>query len=813
MVCRSPRLRICLLVTALVLTGSLPLQAETTPEQLFEKHIRPVLATRCVKCHGEKKQEGHLRLDSREGMLKGGDSGPAIVPGKPDETLIIEAMRYESFEMPPTGQLSEKTVEPFVEWIAAGAVWPDHGEPIREISGLITESDRDWWAFRPLTKPDVPLAEGDHWSQNEIDRFIAQRLNEQKLSPAPRATRTELVRRLYFDLIGLPPSPEEIDAFLQDDSPDAWEKLVDRLLADPRYGEKWGRYWLDVVRFAESDGWNQDAFRPHLYRYRDYVVKSFNDDKPYPQFVREQLAGDEIPDASPDAVVATGFLRLGIYEYNQRDAKGHWNDIINEMTDVTGDVFLGMGMACARCHDHKFDPLLQRDYFKLRAFFEPIVWRDDVPKPFASDEERAEYETKLAEWEAATADIRAEIDALLKPYYDRKWESTVEKFPLDIQACFNKPIEERTSWDQQMTYLIERQFWDEGGGPLKSMKKEDKEKHDELKKKLAEFDNIKPKAPAELMVATDFPGAISPTVIPDDPEHTPIPPGFLTVLSEVSTTFEPEPIEELKTTGRRTALAEWIGQDDNPLTTRVIVNRIWQQHFGKGIVPTASDFGHLGLPPTHPELLDWLTVTFAEDGWSFKKLHKRILMSAAWQQSSHHPQDVEYQEIDPGEELLWRFNVQRLSAEQIRDSILAASGELQERVGGPSVSGTTPRRSLYIKQIRNTPDTFLHLFDVANGLKSVAERNITTTPLQSLMMINGDWVLGRASKFAERLQQKKFGTTDETITYAVRQTWGREPTSDELTTAVEFVGSPIDNDRLTDFCHVLLNSSEFMYVE
>jgi len=804
--------RFLLIAICLVLVMPEALRAES-PDKLFEEQIRPVLATKCIKCHGPKKQEGNLRLDSQQAMLKGGDSGPAIVPGKPGESLIIEAMRYESYEMPPTGQLPEKVVTPFVDWIAGNATWPDHGEPIREISGLITQADREWWAFQPLKKPEVPQLKTDSWSHNEIDVFVLQRLTDKGLTPASRATRTELARRLYFNLIGLLPTSEELDVYLRDETPQAWEKLIDRLLADKRYGEHWGRYWLDVVRYAESDGWNQDAYRPNIYHYRDYVVNSFNEDKPYPVFVKEQLAGDEIPNADADAIVATGFLRLGIYEYNQRDAKSHWNDIINEMTDVAGDVFLGMGMACARCHDHKFDPLLQRDYFKLRAFFEPIIWKDDVPQPFATVEEEEAYNAQQAKWEEATANIRAEIDALLKPYYDRKWKSTVEKFPLDIQACFNTPPEERTSWDEQMTYLISRQFTDEGGGPLKSMKKEDKEKHEELKKKLAEFDNLKPKQPTKLMAATDFHGAISPTVIPDDPEKTSIQPGFLSVLSEVSTTLSPESYEERKTTGRRTALAEWITKPDNPLTTRVIVNRIWQQHFGKGIVPTASDFGHLGLPPTHPELLDWLTVTFVEDGWSFKKLHKRILMSSTWQQASHHPDASLYQEKDPGEDLMWRFPVQRLSAEQIRDSILAVSGELQQKIGGPSVGGTSPRRSLYIKQIRNTPDEFLHLFDVANGLKSVAERNITTTPLQSLMMINGDWVLGRAKKFAERLKKQKLESSEETIIFATRLAWGREPTSDELTNAVQFIGTPINDDRLTDFCHVLLNSSEFMYVE
>ncbi len=741
-------------LTALVATlCSLPavVRAESDEAKGFEQHIRPLLASQCVKCHGPAKQEGGLRLDSLEAMLAGGDSGPVLVPGEIDESLIVEAIRYESYEMPPAGKLPDAEIAQLVDWVAAGAVWPEHGEPIRETSGEISDSDRQWWAFQPLHQAEVPQVAGDDWSRSEIDRFIYQRLAEHEMTPAPQASKQQLVRRLYYDLVGVPPTPAETAAFLADESPAAWEQLIDKLLDDQRYGEHWGRYWLDLVRYAESDGWNQDAYRPHIWRYRDYVVKSFNQDKPYPQFVREQLAGDEIPGGDPETLTATGYLRLGIYEYNQRDARSHWNDIMNELTDVTADVFLGMGMACARCHDHKFDPILQKDYFRLRAFFEPIIWRDDVPQ--ADARQLAEYEAQHAQWQAATAEIQDQIDALLKPYYDRKWASTVDKFPLDIQACFYKPVEQRTSWEHQMAYLIERQFLEEGGGPLQSMKKEDKELHEELKKRLAEFDHLKPEALPTLMTAADFPHAISPTVISDGPEAEPIEPGYLTVLCDGSPA-EPQPLENVASSGRRTALAQWIGQGDNPLTTRVIVNRVWQQHFGQGIVPTASDFGRLGLPPTHPQLLDWLTLKFVADGWSLKKLHKRILMSAVWQQSSLHPQAAEYQMKDPSEELLWRFRVNRLTAEQIRDSALLASGELEQQIGGPSVAGSAPRRSLYVKFQRNNPDTFLQLFDVANGLVSIAERNKTTTPVQSLMMLNGAWTLQRAEKMAARLRRK-----------------------------------------------------------
>ncbi len=808
------RRRLIIVVLAMQLSAAL-CAAEDSQATWFEKRVRPVLVGKCLKCHGEKKQEGNLRLDSLESMLRGGDSGPAIVPGRPGESLLIEAVRYDSFEMPPSDQLPPRLIRDLELWVTRGAPWPRHEGVLRAQSSEITALDQQWWAFQPLEKPPVPQSEGDDWSSNEIDRFVYRKLAEQGMRPAPPADKAELVRRLYFDLIGLPPTPQQIDDFLADDSQDAWSRLIDTLLADERYGEHWARYWLDIVRYSESDGWNQDAYRPHIWRYRDYVVQAFNDDKPYPEFVREQLAGDEIPSDSPTALAATGFLRLGIYEYNQRDAKSHWDDILNEMTDVAGDVFLGMGMACARCHDHKFDPLLQKDYFQLRAFFEPVIWRDDLQ--FATAQEKALHAKSLEAWEQQTQELQTEIQQLLSPYYDRKWQSTVDKFPLDIQACFHKPLAARTSWEHQMAYLVSRQFMEEGGGPLKNMKEADKEQYESLQKQLAEFDHCKPAALPPLMAATDFAGPVSPTVIPDDPAQTPIAPGFLSVLTGLVTAEPTEPAGA--SSGRRTALAEWIGQPDNPLTTRVIVNRIWQEHFGKGIVSTANDFGHLGRPPTHPELLDWLTSTFVAGGWSIKDLHKRILMSATWRQSARHPEAADYQERDPNEDLLWRARVRRLKAEQIRDAMLMISGELLPQIGGPSVDGSEPRRSLYVKSFRNTPDEFLHAFDIANGLKSVSERNITTTPSQSLLMINGDATLQRAEKLAQRMLAGEL-TLLASLNAAFRATWGRDATESELQDAAKFVAADgdaasgaLDPDKLIDFCHVLLNSNEFLYVD
>ena len=814
----------CLLAAGIVLAVPVVGVGQEPAAVQFEKQVRPLLVKHCIKCHGPRKQEGGLRLDSREAILKGGETGPAVVAGKPAESLLLEAVRYESLEMPPAGQLTKQAIGQLENWIALGVSWPQASQSIRESEGGISAADRRWWAFVPLSKPRPPSIRRDDWSQNEIDRFVLRRLRDNQMQPASRADRATLVRRLYFDLLGLPPTPAELDSFLLDTSPDAWEKLVDRLLDDERYGEHWARYWLDLVRYSDSDGWNQDAYRPVIWRYRDYVVRAFNEDKPYPQFVRQQLAGDEMGDDDPQHLDAAGFLRLGLYEYNQRDAVGHWNDIMNEMTDVAGDVFLGMSMACARCHDHKFDPLPQQDYFKLRAFFEPIVWRDDLPA--ATQAEQQEYQQKLAAWQQATSEIQARIDALLEPYNERKWKSTVDKFPLDIQACFHKPVSERNSWEHQMAYLVSRQFIEEAGGPLKNITKEDKERHEVLLKELAAFDHLKPGPLPELMTVSDFSGTTAATVIPDDPDEKSIEPGFLSVL-----TPEPRgrrgnelaisrPAGKEDSSGRRTALAEWIGRPDNPLTNRVLVNRIWQQHFGEGIVPTPNNFGKMGQLPTHPELLDWLAVTFVENGWSIKQLHKRILMSATWQQSAHHPEANRYQQQDPAEALLWRARVHRLRAEQIRDAMLSISGELEQTVGGPGVEASAPRRSLYVKVFRNTTETFLHAFDAAGGLKSIAVRNTTTTPTQSLLLINGTYALGRAEKMADRLVEINFADAAGLVDHAIRLTWGRGPTEAEAASSLAFLEvtggqepAMIERQGLIDFCHILFNANEFLYLD
>lgn len=768
-------------------------QADTAAKtKFFETRIRPLLAARCFKCHGEEKQSGGLRVDALSTLLEGGESGAALVAGKPDESLMVEAIRWESYEMPPSGKLPDEEIALLTKWISDGAFWPEHDAVLRDdtpATPRISDEDRQWWAFQPVADPPVPPMNSNGWVRNEIDHFIIEKQNKAGISPAPEANRRTLIRRIYADLIGLPPRNEDIQAFVNDQSSTAWENLIDRLLDSPQYGERWGRHWLDLVRYSESDGYRADGYRPTMWRYRDWVIRSFNEDKPFDQFVREQIAGDELDPHNPDAVIATAYWRLYLYEYNQRDVRGHWRAIIDELTDITGEAFLGMSIGCAKCHDHKFDPILREDYFRLQAFFSSIEPRDDIA--LATPREKAAFDKQQREWESKTQSIRDQIAAINAPYLASKRRSAVEKFPPDVREIANQPESEWSTHDRQLMNLVQRQI-DFEYSRLK-LKEDDQKKVDELKKKLAEFDHLKPAPFPVSLTVTDAGPSPTPAVIPGDRKQREILPGTLTVLN-------PDPMEiarpELapESTGRRAALARWLTSSDNPLSTRVIVNRIWQYHFGSGIVETSSDFGHLGEHPSHPELLDWLTTYFVENGQSFKTLHRLILNSATYRQSAAHPDAKRISLIDPRNRLRWRSDIRRLAAEQIRDSILFASGELNTSAGGPAVSAKTPRRSIYTKVVRNSPDPLLKAFDAADGFNSTAERDVTTTPTQSLLMMNGDWILDRARAFSRRVDasvasQRSPGSDiyHETVQTAWELALGRSPSDVELSSAVRYL--------------------------
>lgn len=754
--------------------------------KFFEMKIRPLLARHCLECHSAESQKGGLRLDSRTAILKGGESEePAIVPGRPDESPLIAAVRYESYEMPPQEQLPEKDIAILVKWIELGAPWPggDDSLIIRQDSDRITDQDRKWWAVQPVVEPKLPDA-GAGWVRNEIDRFIARKLDAAGLAPAREADRHELVRRAYFDLHGLPPTPQQIDAFVKDDRPDAWQRLIRELLDSPRYGERWAQHWLDVVRYAESDGYNEDAFRPDASAFRDYVIRSLNDDKPYDQFVREHLAGDEINPDDPDVFIGTAYLRHGVYEWNQRNARMHWGLIINEMTRVTGEAFLGIGIGCAECHDHKYDPILQKDYFGLQAFLSSVAW--PIDRELATSDAIAAHRTKRQTWEEATQAIRDEMQSLAKDAFDGNQKYIIEQFPDDIQAIYHKPESEKTTYDKQLSYLVYRQAHRAATRfdyvkALKS-KPEKLKRYQELQAELKKFDSLKPEPLPNAFVATDIGREPAPTFLLTRTTKEAVEPSFLTLLGQT-----PDIKPTATSTGRRTALANWIADENNPLSTRVIVNRVWQRHFGRGIVPTPNDFGTLGEPPSHPELLDWLTRRFLEAGWKIKPLHKLIMNSAAYRQTSRREPSPTEDQADPTNRLLWRSPPQRLDAEQVRDAILAVSGELKQRDGGASVSGTTPYRSVYVKKLRNRPDEMLGGFDAPLGFESTPDRISTTTPIQSLLLVNGSWSLERSRAFARRLLSGKQELEAGDIRAAYQLVFNRDATDDEISEALAFL--------------------------
>jgi mono/diheme cytochrome c family protein len=801
-----------------------PAVASPAAAQFFETKVRPVLAEHCFKCHGDvKKPKGELRLDSLSGMLAGGDQGPAIVPRHPDKSLLVKAINWTGdLKMPPTKKLDREQIADLTQWIAMGAPWPGGDKPLvaRKDDFHISDKDRAHWSFQPIRRPALPAVKNPKWVSNPVDAFILAGLESKGLRPNPPASPRELVRRVYYDLIGLPPTPEQVEAFVKDPSPDAYETLIERLFESPHYGEKWGRHWLDLVRFAETNSYERDNPKPHTWRYRDYVIRAFNENTPLDQFIRDQLAGDELRPDDPEALIATGYHRLGIWDDEPSDAVLARYDGLDDIIATTSQIFLGLTIDCARCHNHKIDPIPQKDYYRLLAFFHNINHfknggpTDEQPI-FANRKAREQYVAAVGKLADQRRALGAEIARL--------------------EEAFRVAYEERFKAAPNIKRLI---------GGKEGMELLGDERFAEYQKLVKGLESLKKKEPAVercLCVTESGPKPPATHILVRGNPHIKgdkVEPGFPTVLNVPDPVISPRP--GAKSSGRRTALANWMTSKDNPLTPRVMANRIWQYHFGRGIVRSPNDFGLQGSRPTHPELLDWLTSELIKHDWRIKPLHRLILTSSAYRMSSRgNPEGLK---ADPANDLFWRFDMRRLTAEEIRDSILAVSGNLNPKMHGPGIFPEIPkevlagqsmpgrgwdksspeeqaRRSIYIHVKRSLLYPLMESFDVAETDRSTPVRFATTQPTQALLMLNGEFLNKQAAIFAERLGKEAGGDLALQVRRALSLAMQRAPTAADVNRGTELIRKLHAEEMmpptvaLQAFCLVVLNLNEFMYLD
>ena len=691
------------------------------------------------------------------------------------------------------------------------------------------------WAYRPPVRPALPAVTDHGWVRSPIDAFILAKLEAAGLKPSPEASRVVLIRRVTYDLHGLPPTPADIDAFIHDPRPNAYELLVDRLLTSPRYGEHWASYWLDLVRYAESDGFKADDKRPLAFRYRDYVIAAFNNDKPYNRFIQEQLAGDELFPSNADALVATGYLRHYPDEYNAVNLELRRQEILNDITDTTSAALLGLTMGCARCHDHKFDPILQTDYYRLQAFFAAY---QPTELPLADGSVAAERAQKQAEWERCTAEVRQKLEAIEKPHLAKAGSKRLARFPEEYQEAYLTPPKKRTQLQSQLAFMVCKQVDVNRDEMVKAMSPGVKTEWQTLTEQLKSFDALKPPPMPTAMAMSEIGVTAPPTFLLKRGDWrargAEVAPGFPSAIDDREAPIPDQP-KNAHTTGRRSILAAWLTQKENPLTARVMVNRLWHHHFGRGIVATPSDFGVQGDPPTHPELLDWLAVEFMDRGWSLKTVHRLIVSSSTYRQSSAAPDNT--LAVDPQNSLFGRASRRRLEGESLRDALLAVSGRLSERLGGPSVFPRLPaetpasktawpnaadaregdRRSVYIFAKRNLRFPLLHIFDVPDNNEPCARRHVSTNAPQALALLNSQLVLDLAKSFAQRVQGETGSDVDAAVDRAMNLALGRTPDAQERLALREFVirasqGANVDR-AIEDLCHALLNLNEFLYVD
>ncbi len=849
----------------------------------FETHVRPILKAHCFECHGEgKKLRGGLDLRLAHKISTGGDTGPGLVAGKPADSLILQRVR--SGEMPPGKvKLTKEQIGVLERWIAAGAAtaWP---EPKALPLGFsLSPEEASFWAWQPIRRPSVPNLKNTRGLQTPIDAFLLAKLEEKGLTFSPEADAATLLRRVYFDLIGLPPTPEELAAFARECASAkkqagsrtgiadaAWEKVVDRLLHDPRYGERWGRHWLDVAGYADSEGYTgDDPVRKTAWKYRDYVIRAFDTDMPWDRFIQEQLAGDEmvkppyekLPPEELNKLIATGFLRMapdgtaspGV------DQKVASNQHIADTIQIVSSSLLGLTIQCAQCHNHRFDPIPQVDYYKLRAVFEPALdpkaWR--VPAAREVPLFPAEAQKKAAEIEQEAAKIDQERLKIQAEFIEQTFQKQLAKLPKElhepIRTARNVPDAKRTP--EQKKLLQTHPSTNVTAGSLYLYDSKAAAVLKEFAEKAAKLRTAKP-TPDYIRALTEIPGHVPTTVLFErgdiDSPRDPVMPDQLTILASFNLGKIAPKDPATTTSGRRLAFAKSLTSGRHPLTARVLMNRVWHEHFGKGIVGTLGDFGSLGERPTHPELLDWLADEFMAGGWKLKRMHRMIVLSAAYRQTSERRPDLE--KIDPENRLLGRMPLRRLEAETLRDAILAVSGKLQTKPFGPPVpvtldevgqvvlgqdnrrsdgvpdgkikdlGGDEFRRSVYIQVRRSQPLAVLETFDGPTMTPNCEVRHASTVAPQSLMLLNSRFIHEQASFFAARVRQEAGSDVRAEVARAWKLAYAADPSPIEIERGAAFLAEVTEIHRqhkvadpalsaLSNYCQALLSSNRFLYVD
>jgi hypothetical protein len=925
------------------LEGSVPPQT-AEQQEFFEKKIRPLFVKNCQSCHNARVKTAGLDLSTPEGFMRGGDSGPLISREQPESSRLLQVVSFEGhLKMPPTGKLKNDEIAALTAWVQMGAPWPGATQPVaaspkRKASREFLETERNFWAFQPMKNAAPPAIKTGHWATTPIDQFILRKLEEKNLKPAPQADKLTLLRRATFDLTGLPPSEQEIEEFLSDASRDAFKKVIERLLASPRYGERWGRHWLDVARYADSTGNDEDHRYPYAWKYRDYVIDAFNRDLPYDRFVREQIAGDLLAEDDSQGVnragiIATGFLALGPKAIAQQDKKKMLYDVYDEQVDVTSKAFLGLTISCARCHDHKFDPILTRDYYSLvsifastRSFKNPDSHVSVVlEKPLVSKAEYERFQAQNRAHQAKVTRLRLAIEEIvdaekerstrqqslrladymlaarkvyhqgaslaevardgalsedilkkwveyLKPGdlvrqhlldwqnagserlpetatgYQRRfqqrfteWSATVSRWRSQYQEALTKegnPLPGKPQFEAGEDRFFAEVYFEKDGPFTVSAKDQTKfsaEQWAKLTQLQRDMDELRKVAPAEPEMACSVEDGerVAQKVFVRGDYNSPgedAPREFPMILARYNGAIAFE-----KGSGRL-ELARWMTQGEHPLTARVMVNRIWQWHFGEGLVRTPDNFGKMGEPPTHPELLDYLAKTFIENGWSIKALHRQIMMSSAYQMAAENSQINA--DADPENRLLTRFPRRRLSIEEMRDGLLAIDQTLDLTIGGTLQKGRgtdgetsndrlslnpekLKRRTVYLPLRRANLPTLLNLFDFGDATTSSSKRQPTNVATQALFMLNSEFLTERSRNVAKSLLAKASMDDAGRLRSAYLRILSRQPARDEIEQGLAYLegfkkrtpGATADLDAWQSLARILMASNDFIYLD